>query len=280
MFNGEIISADSRQVYRFMDVGTSKPSMSQQGTIQHHLLDVVDPDGEFTLAQFLNDTKIAVSDIRSRNKLPIVVGGTGQYIMAFLEGWQVPNVPPNPILRNNLEKQAKEHGALHIYSQLQRLDPITASSIDYRNVRRVIRALETCISTGAPSRNIRNKIPLNDRTLVIGLTTPRDKLYKRIDTRVDKMMRNGLEEEVASLINKGYRSSLASMSSLGYREMALYINDSITYDAAVQKMKYETHRFARNQYTWFSLKDSRIRWLNQNCSLVTLASEVVENFLY
>ena len=134
VFSGEIISADSRQVYRFMDIGTSKPSMLQREIIQHHLLDIVDPDGEFTLAQFINDTKLAVSDIRSRDKLPIVVGGTGQYIMAFLEGWQVPNIPPNQILRDNLEKEAKEQGPLHIYSKLQRLDPITASTIDYRNI--------------------------------------------------------------------------------------------------------------------------------------------------
>lgn len=262
IFNGEIIGADSRQVYRYMDIGTAKPAPEEMSLITHHLIDIVDPDEDFNLGRYLELANSAIDDINGRNKLPFLVGGTGQYIKAVLEGWQVPRVSPDRQFRYNIEKKVGAENADNIYNELMRLDPEAAGKIDRRNVRRVARALEVRIQTGENfSRIARKKVP-SFKTFIIGLTTERKKLYEIVDGRVDDMIGRGLVPEVEKLLKMGYHLNLSSMSGIGYRQVVQYLNGEITLEAAIQKMKTETHRFIRHQYAWFRLTDDRIHWFD------------------
>ena len=260
-FDGEIVNADSRQVYRYMDIGTAKPSPEDRNSVPHHLIDVLDPDQEFSLAMFLDLARGAIQDIHARGRLPIVTGGTGQYIWALVEGWRPPHVPPDPLLRQQLQREAGLDGGKALYERLHGVDPETASRIDPRNLRRVIRALEVHHATGAAPSTLRSKGPSPYNPVIVGLTTARDTLYSRIDHRVEEMMQKGLVAEVEGLLNRGYSSDLPSMSSMGYRETALHLKGELTLEEASQRIKHETHRFARHQYTWFRLKDPRVQWL-------------------
>ena len=260
-FDGEIIGADSRQVYRLMDIGTAKPSSEDRAEIRHHLIDILDPDQEFSLALFLDLAHQAIQDIHGRDKLPIVVGGTGQYIWALLEGWQVPHIPPNPELRQELEERANREGPDSLHRTLYEIDAETASKINPHNLRRVIRALETYYATGIAPSTLRRKQSLLHHHLIIGLTTSREDLYGMIDSRVDEMLANGLVDEVRSILDMGCSLELPCMSSMGYKETALHLMGELTLEEASQRIKYETHRFARRQYAWFRLKDPRIHWL-------------------
>ena len=260
-FDGEIVNADSRQVYRFMDIGTAKPFLEDRAKVRHHLIDVLDPDQEFSLAMFLELARQSIQDIHNRDKLPIVAGGTGQYIWALLEGWQVPHVPPDPELRQELEEEARQEGAGTLHQRLREIDPETASRTDPRNVRRVIRALEIYYATDAPPSTFRSKKPPPYHPFILGLTADRETLYRSIDHRVEEMLEKGLTGEVADLLRMGYSSELPSMSSMGYKEIALYLRGEFTLEKAAQRIKYETHRFARHQYAWFRLRDPRIHWL-------------------
>ena len=258
-FDGEIISADSRQVYQYMDIGTAKPSQEQRETIPHHLIDVVDPDEEYNLALFLRQARTALQDVQSRSKLPILVGGTGQYVWALMEGWQVPEVPPNPRLRRSLEKKASVDGAAALHNELARVDSDRASRIDPRNTRRVIRALEIYYTSPDSSGSTLRKAP-EFESAVLGLTLDRASLYHRADRRVDAMIEAGWIAEVDELLHRGYRQELPSLSSLGYKELSLHLNGEISQDEAVEKIKLRTHRFVRQQYAWFRHEDARIRW--------------------
>ena len=257
--DGEIVSADSRQVYRHMDVGTAKPSAAQRAAVPHHLIDVVDPDEEYSLALFLRQARVAIGDIRSRSRLPILVGGTGQYVWGLLEGWQVPPVQPDPEFRRALEARAVVEGAAALHQELAGLDPVAASRIDPMNPRRVIRALE--VYHGSPTPNSRpSRVSPDFRPLVLGLTRERSALYERIDERVDRMIEAGWVGEVEGLLGSGYPLELPSMSSLGYREIGQHLGGEMGLDEAALKIKQRTRRFARQQYAWFKLEDERIRW--------------------
>ena len=279
-FGGEIISADSRQVYRHMDIGTAKPTAAERKQASHHLIDVVDPDQDFGLGLFLRLARGRVRDCSCRSVLPLVVGGTGQYIWALLEGWQVPGVPPDPEFRAASEREAAEHGPAVLHDKLRRLDPSRAAQLDYRNVRRVIRALEIAHSRQGP-------VPARNRTdettgepLVIGLTMERQRLYRRIDQRVDRMMETGFLKEVAALLAQGYEPGPGPLDSPGYRELGLHLAGQLPLDEALQRIKYRTHRLARSQYTWFKLGDPRIQWLDAGAgNLEERASAMVENAL-
>ncbi len=278
-FNGEIVNADSRQVYRLMDIGTAKPSLEDQGQVPHHLIDILNPDQEFSLALFLELAHQAIQDIHRRGKLPIATGGTGQYIWALLEGWQVPHAPPNARLRQELEEKAKQGGTEALYKRLSEIDPETASRVDPRNLRRVIRALEIYHSTGKAPSAVRRKQPPPYHRLIIGLTTTREDLYRRIDRRVDEMLEKGLVAEVHDLLRMGYSSASPCMSSMGYREIALHLRGEFTLEEAARRIKYETHRFARHQYAWFRLSDPRIHWLEVGPDLDLEAEALVKEFL-
>jgi len=278
--NGEIINADSRQVYRSMDIGTAKPTPAEQSQVPHHLLDVLDPDESFDLASFLSLAHRCILDIRDRSNLPLVSGGTGQYIWALIEGWRVPEVPPNPCFRRVKLEEVERNGPLSLYQQLRDADPARAAQLDPRNIRRVIRALEVHHhgqrSDSAPEQKRR---PLED-LLIIGLTMEREALYRRIDDRVDQMLASGLVEEVQTLAGKGYHLGQGPLASPGYRELGQYLAGELSLDAAVQRTKFQTHRLARRQYNWFKLRDERINWLNgADSGLEAEAAQLVRNFL-
>ncbi|MDA1348830.1 MAG: tRNA (adenosine(37)-N6)-dimethylallyltransferase MiaA [Chloroflexi bacterium] len=260
-FDGEVINADSRQIYRHLDIGTGKPTLDERHSVPHHLFDFVDPDENYSLVLFLKQARAAISDVHARNGLPVLVGGTGQYVWALLEGWQVPEVFPDPETRQLLEDRAVSLGPDALHAELATLDPGAAKNIDARNVRRVVRALEVAYS-GLDRRGPVRKSPPPYDVLIVGLTLERAALYDRIDTRVDAMMEAGWPSEVEALLARGYGPELSSMSSVGYAELARLLQGELSLDEAVQKIKYRTHRFARSQYAWFRPDDGRINWFD------------------
>ena len=261
-FDGEIVSADSRQVYRHMDIGTAKPIQDEMSLIPHHLVNIIAPDEDFGLAQYQQQACKAISDIQRRNKTPLLVGGSGLYIWSVLEGWGIPKVPPDPEFRHKLEEKAARAGKEELYRELAKVDPVAAQRIDPRNLRRTIRALEVHRGTGAPISQLYHKKTPQFDTVIIGLTADRAELYRRIDLRVDRMIEQGLVEEMKTLVKKDYDSDLPSMSGIGYRQIGMYLNGETTLAAATQQIKFETHRFVRHQYNWFRLKDIRIKWFD------------------
>jgi tRNA dimethylallyltransferase len=257
-FGGEIISADSRLFYRGMDIGTAKPTPAERVAVPHHLIDLCDPDEIISLGQYRRLAYRAIDDVLARGLLPILVGGTGQYVMAVVEGWGIPEVAPQPELRAALESLGGDEAA----RWLRALDPEAEARIDPRNVRRVVRALEVTLTTGRPISALQRKTPPPYDTLIIGLARGRRSLYERIDARVDAMMAGGLLDEVRRLHETGYGRELPSMSGLGYRQLAAHLAGEMTLEEAVERIKFETHRFARQQATWFRRDDPRIVWFD------------------
>jgi len=260
--NGEIVSADSRQIYRHMNIGTAKPTSQELSLVPHHLIDIVNPDDDFSLAQYQHLACEAIENIQRRDKLAILVGGSGLYVWSVLEGWQIPEVPPDPEFRHNLEREASEIGKDKLYQELVKVDPLAAQRIDPRNVRRTIRALEVYRTTGIPFSQLQNKQAPLFNVLIIGLTVDRVELYRRIDQRVDEMMKQGLLAEVKRLVDMGYDFNLPAMSGIGYQQIGMFLKGELVLETAIQRIKFETHRFARHQYAWFRLKDNRIKWFN------------------
>ncbi len=261
-FNGEIVSADSRQVYCHMDIGTAKPSRQELSLIPHHLVDIINPDEDFNLAQYQHLAYQAIAGIQERNKLPLLVGGSGLYVWAVLEGWVMPQVPPDPEFRRSLKEKAAKGETEELYQELMKVDPVSAQRIDPRNVRRVIRALEVCRSAGIPFSQLQRKQVSSFDALVIGLTADRAEVYRRVDLRVDEMIEQGLVEEVRKLVDMGYDFSLPAMSGIGYKQIGAFLRDELTLETAIQQIKFETHRFVRHQYNWFRLRDKRIHWFD------------------
>lgn len=259
---GEIVSADSRQIYRGMDIGTAKPRPEELARVRHHLIDVADPDEDFHLARFQAMAYAAIDDILSRSKVPFLVGGTGQYIRAVVEGWQVPPVPPDEHLRQRLYAEAERHGPEHLHRRLAAIDPRAAGRIHPHNVRRIVRALEVYEATGRPISAWQTKHPPPYRVLQIGLTMPREELYRRVDARIDRMVEGGLVEEVRRLLEQGYDFSLPAMHSLGYAQFEPYFAGRATLDEVLQAIKHATHRLVRHQYAWFREDDPDIHWFN------------------
>jgi len=276
---GEIISADSRQVYRGMDIGTAKATPEERARVPHHLLDIVDPDEPLSLAEFQEMACGAVDEVLGQGRIPLLVGGTGQYVMAVLEGWRVPRVPPDDDLRRRLYHQAEQEGAEALHARLQRLDPVAAERIDARNVRRVVRALEVCLLTGQPISEQQGKLPPPYRLLILGLTLPRPGLYRRIDERVNRMLEAGLEGEVRRLVAQGYRFHLPAMSGVGYGQFAPYLAGEQNLEEVVQEIKRVTRRFVRQQATWFRATDPRIQWLDIAQDPFDAALGLVREFL-
>ncbi|MFQ5575693.1 MAG: tRNA (adenosine(37)-N6)-dimethylallyltransferase MiaA [Anaerolineae bacterium] len=274
-FSGRIISADSRQIYRLMDIGTAKPTPQELAAAPHHLVDIVPPDYVLTLAEFQERAYAAINLAHAEGALPLLVGGTGQWVWAVVEGWGVPRVPPDPA--QCAELAADGPAALH--ARLAAVDPAAAANIDPRNVRRVIRALEVYHKTGQPISRLQRKSPPPYRILLTGLTMPREQLYRRIDARIDRMMEQGLLAEVQSLLAQGYSLRLPSMSGLGYRQLGQYLAGAVTLDEAVAQIKKETRRFIRQQYNWFRPADDRIRWVDVSPGFEAGVLEMVGRFL-
>lgn len=263
----EVVSADSRQIYRLMDIGTAKPTPEEQAAVPHHLLDIADPDQVVTLADFQARAYQTIQAVQQRGYLPALVGGTGQWVKAVIEGWHVPRVPPNPALRAELEAQAETLGAQTLYDRLTQVDPEAAAKIDPRNLRRVIRALEVFHLTGAPISQQQGKAAPPYRLLQIGLTMPRETLYERIDQRIDQMLAQGLLAETERLVEAGYGWDLPAMSGLGYRQIGQYLRGEVSLGEAIALIKRETRRFIRQQYNWFRLNDERIAWFDLEAGL-------------
>ncbi|HXH21558.1 MAG TPA: tRNA (adenosine(37)-N6)-dimethylallyltransferase MiaA [Dehalococcoidia bacterium] len=259
---GEVVGADAFQVYRGMDIGTAKPSPAQRRLVPHHLVDVLEPDEELSLARYLDLARAALEDIWARHKVPIVCGGSGQYVWALLEGWEVPRVAPDRELREALERFAAEHGAEALHARLAQADPDAAARIDYRNVRRVVRALEVIERDGRPLSACRARHPVDAEVLVLGLRCPRADLHARIDRRVEEMYAAGLVQEVERLRAAGYGEARPVRSGIGYREAGLYLDGVISLEEAIARTKIATHRLARNQAAWFKESDPRIHWLD------------------
>ena len=259
---GEIINADSRQVYRGMNLGAAKPTAAEQAAARHHLLDLLDPGESFGLGAFLISAADALRDIRRRGQAVIVCGGTGQYVWGLVNGAGLPAAPPDWELRAALEAEAARSGGEALHRRLAALDPARAAALDARNVRRVIRALEIAQVTGQRPSEFRPAAgapPLD--ALILGLTMPRADLYRRIDARVDRMMAEGFLDEARGLAAAGFRLGEGPLNSPGYRELGQYLDGDLTLDEAVRQTKLKTHRLARRQYTWFKPADERIRWL-------------------
>jgi len=257
---GEIISADSRLFYRGMDIGTAKPSLQERQGVPHHLIDIADPDETLSLAVFQRLARQALVEIWSRDRLPILVGGTGQYTRAVTQGWEVPPVQPDPRLRAALEVWEKEIGKEGLHARLAVLDPAAATAIDARNVRRTVRALEVILTTGRRFSDQRSSAPPDFPSLTIGLARPRDELYLRLDRRIDAMLEAGFVQEVERLLAQGYSPDLPTLSAIGYGEIAAYFLGEITLDEAVALIKRRTRIFVRRQANWFKPDDPHIHW--------------------
>jgi tRNA dimethylallyltransferase len=248
---GEVVSADSRQVYRHMDIGTAKPTPAERAAAPHHLIDVVEPDEEFSLGIYQDLAGAALAGAAGRGAVPLLAGGTGQYLAALLQGWNIPRVEPQPELRAALEREAERIGAEALHGRLAQVDPQAASGIPPTNVRRVIRALEVYEVTGQPISAQQSMRPPPYRIRTLWLRMPAEALYARIDRRVDTMMQAGLLEEVRGLVERGYAWNLPAMSGLGYREFRPYFAGELTLEQAVERLKFDTHAFARRQAAWF-----------------------------
>ncbi len=280
LLDEEIIGADSRQVYRYMDIGTAKPSLTDRHLVPHHLIDIINPDDAFSLAIYLQSAQEKIKDIQQKNKLPLLVGGSGLYVRAIVEGWTIPTAPPNYQLRHALEDEATWQGNAVLYKKLEQIDPLSAQKIAPTNTRRIIRALEIYHATGQAPSTLQKKKPPDFPVLIIGLTAERANLYRRIDCRVDNMMEKGLVKEVNLLAEKGYSPSLPAMSSVGYRQIGDFLQGRLSLPLAIEQVKYETHRLARRQYAWFRLDNNKIHWFNaDDGELEIKAGDLIKRFL-
>jgi tRNA dimethylallyltransferase len=278
-FEGEIINADSRQVYRFVDIGTAKPNPSEQATVKHHLIDVVNPDESFSLAMYKELAGSKINDLQRKEFIPFLVGGSGLYIWSLVEGWTIPEVPPDNEFRTKSEAYAAKKGNEYLFEKLKILDPIAASTIQPTNLRRIIRALEIIEFTGQPASKLWQKKSPAFATKIIGLTTERKFLYSIIDARVDEMVKKGLVEEVNGLIDRGYDLSLPAMSGIGYRQIGMFLRGKSTLEESLQQIKYHTHQFVRRQYTWFRQNDERIHWFDINDTVQRKICDDIRLFL-
>jgi len=268
-FNGELVSADSRQIYIGMDIGTGKEIESSKYDVKKnkgswvvngipiHLYDVINPDKTFSVVEYQQEALGKIKEIENKGKLPILVGGTGLYVQAIVEGVNIPKVPPDSKLRAKLESKP----LATLVSQLEQVDPKTAIKIDKQNPRRVIRALEVYYSSGQSFSSLEERFKVNFDSVQIGLTAPRDFLYKKVDDQIDDWFRVGFIEEVKKLISDGYDEKLPALTSLGYRQVAMYLKGNLTIEEAKQRIKWEHHGYIRRQFTWFR-KRKNIVWFD------------------
>ncbi|NQT30153.1 MAG: tRNA (adenosine(37)-N6)-dimethylallyltransferase MiaA [Candidatus Saganbacteria bacterium] len=261
---GEIISADSMQVYRGMDIGTAKPTKDERQGIPHHLIDIKNPDEEWTVSDFVNAANKLIGEIKERSKTPIICGGTGLYLWTLLEGYSFPIAPANKEIRKQLEKEPLGE----LYEKLKKIDPAAAEKIHPNDKKRIVRALEVYELTGTPIsklqklRDTATQRHSDMATNIVGLTLPREELYKRIEQRVDQMIKKGLIDEVKGLLAKGYSKDLPSFQALGYKEVIKYLERHWTLDNMTIELKKRTRHFARRQMTWFK-RFENVKWLEQ-----------------
>jgi len=257
---GEIISADSRYLYRGLEVGVAKPSPADRLRVRHHLIDIADPDQPVSLAEYQEMALALIREVNGRGRMPLLVGGTGQYIRAITEGWTVPRGRVDVTLRAELQSVAEREGPAVLHQRLVEADPVTASKIDPRNVRRVIRALEVTLTTGQPFSVQRQKKPPDFQMVTLGLTLARPELFARIDARLESMLANGLVEETAALAAKGYDWQLPALSAIGYKQIGMMLRGECDLNEAIRLIKHDTRRLVRAQANWFRRDDPAIHW--------------------
>ena len=263
--DAEIVSVDSMQVYRYLDIGTAKATKAERQQVVHHLIDIVDPDEEYHVARFIADAAAAIAGIRRRGRLPLLVGGTGLYLKGLLEGlFRMPPIPPE--IRQELRQRLEREGEGALHAELARLDPDSARRIPPGDRQRLLRALEIMTATGIPwSRHLaeRDQAPLLDNVLLLGLACDREQLYQRINARVDQMVAAGLREEVERVLAMGYAPSLKSLQSIGYRHMIEYLHGNWGWAEALELLARDTRRYAKRQLTWFRHL-AGVRWFAPN----------------
>ncbi|MBC62862.1 MAG: tRNA (adenosine(37)-N6)-dimethylallyltransferase MiaA [Chloroflexi bacterium] len=260
--SSEIINADSRLFYRGLNIGTAKPTKSELSITKHHLIDILDPDEKFTLNNFLILVRRQIQKLHNEKKIPIIIGGSGQYIWSLVEGWNIPNVKPDTELRSNLEKQLNQNGIEHLQVMLKNLSKKLYGQTDLLNPRRIIRSIE--IAKSSEDNKVQKNKNLTYDSFILGLNAERKLLHSRVRSRVNKMVNDGFIKEINTLLAKGYDSSLQSMSSIGYKEFINYVNGEYSKEEAIEKTIISTNRLIRNQNNWFKQSDDRICWINNN----------------
>ena len=275
-FAMEVISADSRQVYRRLDIATAKPDRRQQGIVKHWLIDIIEPNDDYNVALYQREANECIRTIQGEAKLPVVVGGSGMYLRALTEGYNFPSVPPQSSIRVELERRALARGTPALHRELAEVDPEAANSIHPNNLRRVIRALEVYRTTGRPFSELSRTTGPGFLPLIIGLNFDRDALYRRIDLRVDRQVEAGLVEETRGLTQEGIDLGRPAFSSLGYRDITSYLQGDCSLDEAVQRIKFAVHRYARQQLTWFRRWPGDVTWLaGDDPELVSKAKSLI-----
>lgn len=273
---GEIISADSRLFYRGLDIGTAKPSPEERKQIPHHLIDVSEPDETWSLAEFQRAVYACACQILAREHLPFLVGGTGQYIRAIVEGWAPPQHEPHPAMRSVLENWGRAIGPKELHRRLRRLDPQAASRIEPNNLRRTVRALEVILTSGVRFSEQSKQIEVPYDVLMLGITRQRREIYQRADARIDRMLANGWLEEVRALLAAGYTTDLPGMSAIGYPQLAAVVQGEMSLEQARLEIQRLTHQYVRRQANWFKLDDPRIHWFDASrISINKLLQEMV-----
>lgn len=259
--DGEVINTDAYQVYRGMDIGTAKVAPEQRARVPHRLVDIADPSDHLSLSRFLDLATETLAETWQQGRLPVLAGGSGQYVWAVVEGWQPPRVPPDPALRAELEALAEVEGPEVVHARLLAIDPEAAGRLDPRNARRNIRALEVVMRTGKTLAACQARTPIDAEVLVIGLRLDREALYARLDARVDAMLDAGFVAEVEGLRAAGLGDAVPVRGATGYREIGAYLDGEISLEEAIQRTKHAHHRLVRRQGAWFKDTDERIRWL-------------------
>lgn len=280
ILNGEILSADSMQIYKYMDIGTAKIKKEEMEDIPHYLIDIVSPDEEFTVSNYKENAKKIISKINSKRKLPMVVGGTGLYVNSLIYDLNFTKVPSDIRIREELDSLANKYGNEFLHSKLEKIDKVSAEKIYANDRKRVIRAIEIYKMTGKPMsiHNENFRKPNNEYNLtMIGLNMDRKKLYDRINTRVDLMFQEGLIDEVKSLLSMGYTKELVSMKGIGYKEVIMYLDGSITLDESMEMIKKGSRNYAKRQLTWFR-RNEMINWINIDD--FSDFNSLIENIIY
>lgn len=280
--NGEIISADSMQIYKYMDIGTAKVKKEEMEGIPHYLVDIINPDQDFTVSNYKDCAKKIITEIHSRGKLPIVVGGTGLYINSLIYDLNFTKVASDNKLRIELEKIGDKYGNKFLHNKLKKIDEESARKIHENDRKRTIRAIEIYKVTGKPmslhNKNFRK--PNNDYNLtIIGLNMDRERLYQRINNRVDLMVSDGLLEEVKNLLNMGYDKNMISMQGIGYKEIIMYLEGHIELDKSIEIIKRGSRNYAKRQLTWFR-RNKTINWMNVDdfADFNSLVKNIIYNF--
>ncbi len=258
--DGEIVSMDSRLIYRGMDIGTAKPSQSEMARLPHHMIDIAEPDEVWSLALFRREVLLEIDAIRARGHTALLVGGTGQYVRALMEGWEIPSQKPDYAMRAVLEEWGNEIGSPELHRKLSLVDPEAGESIEPSNLRRVVRALEVIFKSGRKFSIQQTRNPPNLNFWIIGLDRPREELYRRVDERIEAMFDCGLVDEVKTLLARGYGPQNPSLSAIGYREVVQYLQGEINREEAEILMRRKTRMFIRRQANWFKKTDEQIHW--------------------